>query len=74
MTTRATSDSSRDKVRAHCRRLREQGLRPMRICVPDMRSPAFVREARRQSMALAKSAHAADDQSFIDAISDGSTR
>ena len=74
MATRTSSDSSRDKVRAHRRRLREQGLRPIQIWVPDMRSPAFVRQARRQSLALAKSAHAADDQDFIDAISDWSTR
>jgi surfactin synthase thioesterase subunit len=73
MVTRTSSDSSRDKVRAHRRRLREQGLRPIQIWVPDMRSPAFVREARRQSLALAKSAHAADDQNFIDAISEWRT-
>ena len=74
MATRTSPDSSRDKVRAHRRRLREQGLRPIQIWVPDMRSPAFVREARRQSLALAKSAHASDDQNFIDAISDWSTK
>jgi hypothetical protein len=74
MATRTSSDSSRDKVRAHRRRLREQGLRPIQIWVPDMRSPAFVREARRQSLALAKSAHATGDQTFIDAISDWGTR
>ena len=61
--------SSRDKVRAHRARLRRQGLRPIQIWVPDLRSPAFAREARRQSMAVARSPHAADDQAFIDAIS-----
>jgi len=35
-----------------------------------MRSPAFVAEAHRQSLAVAKSRHAKDDQDFIDAISD----
>jgi hypothetical protein len=35
-----------------------------------MRSPAFRSEAHRQSAAVAASAHAADDQAFIDAISD----
>jgi hypothetical protein len=74
MTTRASSDSSRDKVRAHRRRLRQQGLRPIQIWVPDMRSPAFAKEARRQSLAVAKSSHASDDQAFIDAVSDWSTR
>ncbi len=70
MGVRTRSQSSRDKVRAHRKRLRQQGLRPIQIWVPDMRSPAFVREARRQSLAVAKSAHAKGDQDFIDAVSD----
>jgi len=35
-----------------------------------MRSPAFVTEAHRQSLAVANSSHAKDDQDFIDAVSD----
>jgi hypothetical protein len=62
--------SSRDKVRAHRKRLRQQGLRPIQIWVPDMRSPAFEREAHRQSLAVAKSPQARQDQDFVDAISD----
>ena len=64
------SKSSRDKVRAHRARLRQKGLRPIQIWVPDMRSPALVKEARRQSLAAAKSPYAKADQDFIDAISD----
>jgi hypothetical protein len=64
------SNTSRDKVRAHRARLRRQGLRPVQIWVPDIRSPAFKREAHRQSLAVARSAQAADDQAFIDAISE----
>jgi Antitoxin MazE-like len=60
---------SRDKVRAHRTRLRKQGLRPVQIWVADVRSKAFARAAHRQSQAVAKSPHAADDQAFIDAIS-----
>jgi hypothetical protein len=60
---------SRDKVRAHRDRLRRQGLRPVQIWVPDVRSQAFVREARLQSQRVARSAREADDQGFIDAIS-----
>jgi surfactin synthase thioesterase subunit len=59
-----------DKVRAHRERLRRRGLRPIQIWVPDVRSPAFRAEAHRQSLAVASSAHADDDQDFIDAISD----
>jgi hypothetical protein len=37
--------------------------------VPDVRSSSFVKEAHRQSRAVARSAQAADDQAFIDSIS-----
>ncbi|MGH3928997.1 MAG: antitoxin MazE family protein [Pseudonocardiaceae bacterium] len=59
----------RARVRAHRTRLRAQGLRPIQIWVPDVRSPEFVAEAHRQSVAVASSGHAHDDQAFIDAIS-----
>ena len=70
MGARSQSKSSRDKVRAHRKRLGQQGLRPIQIWVPDMRSPAFVTEAHRQSLAVAKSPHAKEDQDFINAVSD----
>jgi hypothetical protein len=56
-------------VREHRRRLRAQGLRPVQIWVPDVRSPEFASEAHRQAAAVAASRHASDDQAFIDAIS-----
>ncbi|MQA87124.1 MAG: DUF3018 family protein [Streptosporangiales bacterium] len=55
-------------MRAHRARLRRQGLRPIQIWVPDTRSPQFVTAAHEQSQAVARSAHAADDQAFVDAI------
>ena len=58
-----------DKVRAYRARLRQRGLRPIQIWVPDVRSPALAAEAHRQSLAVARSSHAADDQDFVDAIS-----
>jgi hypothetical protein len=58
---------SRDKVRAHRNRLRKQGLRPVQIWVADVRSKAFARSAHRQSLAVAKSPRAADDQAFVEA-------
>jgi hypothetical protein len=58
------------KVREHRDRLRAQGLRPIQIWVPDVRAPSFRSEAHRQSLAVAASAHAAEDQAFIDAVSD----
>ena len=61
---------SRSKIRAHRDRLRRQGLRPIQIWVPDVRSPEFAAEARRQSLAVANSPHAEEDQAFVDAITD----
>jgi hypothetical protein len=60
--------TSRDKVRVHRSRLREQGLRPVQLWVADVRSQTFARAAHRQSLAVAKSSHAQDDQAFVDAI------
>jgi len=62
--------TSRDKVRAYRERLRRQGLRPIQIWVPDVRSRRFKAEAHRQSAAVAASRHWRDDQAFIDAITD----
>lgn len=62
-------ESSRRRVREHRRRLRAQGLRPVQIWVPDVRSPEFKDEAHRQAAAVAASRHASDDQAFIDAAS-----
>ena len=62
--------SSREKVRAHRARLRRQGLRPIQIWVPDVRSPKFRKEAHRQSLAVAESHHEVDDQAFIDSVSE----
>ncbi len=61
---------SRDKVRAYRQRMRARGLRPIQIWVPDTRTAAFRTEAHRQSLAVAQSAFARDDQDFIDAVSD----
>jgi hypothetical protein len=61
---------SNAKVRRHRERLRAQGLRPIQIWVPDVRAPSFRSEAHRQSSAVAASAHAREDQAFIDAVSD----
>lgn len=70
MTTAPRPKPSRLKVREHRARLREQGLRPIQIWVPDVRAVAFRAEARRQSRAVAASPSARADQAFIDAASD----
>lgn len=58
----------RDRVSEHRRRLREQGLRPVQIWVPDVRAAGFVEEARRQSWAVAASPTAVEDQAFVEAV------
>jgi hypothetical protein len=70
MTKANKMHSARDKVRTYRERMRARGLRPIQIWVPDTRTAAFRTEAHRQSLAVAQSAHARDDQDFIDAVSD----
>jgi hypothetical protein len=62
--------SNRERVAAHRDRLRKQGLRPIQIWVPDVNSPEFKAEARRQSREVARSPHEEEDQAFVDAVSD----
>jgi hypothetical protein len=45
-------------------------MRPIQIWVPDVDSPVFQAEARRQSRSVARSGREAGDQAFIDAISE----
>jgi hypothetical protein len=70
MATPSKSQASRAKVRDHRERLRSQGLRPIQIWVPDVRAPSFRAEAHLQSLAVATSAQAGEDQAFIEAVSD----
>ena len=71
MATSTRSKSSREKVRAHREKLRRQGLRPIQIWVPDVRSPSFGAEAHRQSLLVAGDAAERRDQKWIDRISAG---
>jgi hypothetical protein len=61
--------STRDRVRQYRQRLRQQGLRPIQIWVPDVNAPEFVREAHRQSALVAASDEDRDNQAFVDAVS-----
>jgi hypothetical protein len=69
MSSTSKPKSSRVKVQEHRERLRKQGLQPIQIWVPDVCSADFRSEAHRQSLAVAASSQAQDDQGFIDAIS-----
>jgi hypothetical protein len=70
MARRQSSSPIAIRVRAHRQRLREQGLRPIQIWVPDVRSPLFAEQAHRQSLAVASSRHEAEEQAFIDALAE----
>ncbi len=69
-THRDRKQGTRDKVRTYRERMRARGLRPIQIWVPDTRTAAFRDEAHRQSLAVAQSERAREDQSFVDAISE----
>ncbi len=58
------------RVQKHRESLRAAGLRPIQIWVPDVRSKSFAAQARRQSLAVARSAHEQDDLAFIESVAD----
>ena len=70
MPRRIGSQSSPESAGVGRGKLRRQGLRPIEIWVPDVRSPVFAAEAHRQSLAIAQSEHERADQDFVDAVSD----
>jgi hypothetical protein len=57
------------RVAEHRARMRAQGMKLLQIWVPDTSAPGFDEECHRQSLALANSPHAEEDQAFVDAIS-----
>jgi hypothetical protein len=60
-------------VQKHRQALRAAGLRPIQIWVPDVRSKSFAVQAKRQSLAIARSAHEQDDLAFIESVADWDT-
>ena len=71
MASPSKSTSSRAKVAAPRARVRVQGLGPIRIWVPDVRSPEFKAEAERQSRLVAMDRHEAKTMAFIATAADG---
>jgi hypothetical protein len=59
----------RDRVGEYRRRMRERGLRPLQVWVPDVRTEAFAAEARMQAALVAGADDDGDDQDFVEAIS-----
>ncbi|WP_179185982.1 antitoxin MazE family protein [Mycobacterium tuberculosis] len=56
-------------MRRYRERLRQRGLRPIQIWVPDVNAPEFVGEAHRPSALVAAREYEGDDQAFVDAVS-----
>ncbi|MFC7054313.1 antitoxin MazE family protein [Hansschlegelia quercus] len=69
MTGRPALKSSRERMQQLRARRRAQGMKLVQFWVPDVRSPEFLAEARRQSLAVANSPQEAEDQAFIDSLS-----
>jgi hypothetical protein len=59
----------RDRVGEYRRRMRERGLRPLQVWVPDVRTATFAAEAHRQASLVAGADESNDDQDFIEAVS-----
>ena len=66
----ASASPSRDKVRNHRARMKAKGMKLVQHWVPDVTSSEFKEEAHRQSKIVGDSQHDADDQAFVDAISE----
>lgn len=60
----------RERVSAYRARMRAQGLRPVQIWVPDVRSEQFAAEAHRQSALVAAAPTADEDMDFVEAIAE----
>lgn len=65
-----TNNASGEKQRRYRARLRQQGLRPVQIWVPDNRAPGFAEACRRQAKRINRSRQEQDALDFIDAAAD----
>ena len=62
--------STSARVQKHRATLRESGLRPVQIWVPDTRRAGFAEECRRQSLLLRGDAHERDSADWLEAAAD----
>lgn len=66
MTDTANPRSSRERVRSYRERQRAKGLKSVTFWLPDVNSPEFRAEARRQSLAVANDPDSDDHLAFIE--------
>jgi hypothetical protein len=62
--------AAREKMRAYREGLRSRGLRPVQVWLPDVRSPEFRAEARRQSSLVSGTRSDQEALEFIEAVAD----
>ena len=62
--------STSARVQKHRLALRESGLRPVQIWVPDTRRAGFAEECRRQSQLLQGDAHEREAVNWLEAAAD----
>lgn len=58
------------RVQKHRAALREAGLRPVQIWMPDTRRAGFAEECRRQSRLLQGDAHERETSDWLEAVAD----
>ena len=62
--------TARKKMSDYRKRLRDEGLRPVQVWVADTRSPALVRELRRQSKLVSQHRSDREGLDFIESAFD----
>ena len=62
--------TSSERVQMHRIALRESGLRPVQIWVPDTRRPGFAAECQRQSLLLQGDAQDRETNDWLQAAAD----
>jgi hypothetical protein len=70
MTDASRPRTNRERLRDYRARLRAKGLRPVQFWVPDVGTDEFKREAHRQSLVVAQSPYADEDQEWLDSVSE----
>jgi hypothetical protein len=70
MQTGENTTGSTRRMSAYRARLREAGLRPVQIWVPDVRAPRLAEEASRQSLLAARQVGEAETLAFIEHAAD----
>ena len=64
------STNTAERVQKHRQSLRDAGLRPIQIWVPDTRRAGFVEECKRQSLLLQGDALEAETLEWLESVAD----